>query len=426
MSKSEIVWGNIKYDYTNITKKENFIINIGDNFQEWAILHLYKYMGIPSNKIINISKEEIYTWQGEEMILPINCLLLGNNLKRGIFPFSEKIIPCFLGLSLVQSDLSEIEICYLKKFEPIGCRDENTCNLLRQYGINAYLNGCMTVTLPQRDRKVKKKVKVCLIDVPKEVEKIVFEKWDESEIASYSHMVDVSEVTDVEEYIMQRYNKYMEAELIVTSRLHAAIPCMVAGIPVIITKDIIPPTFSWIDKLIPIYKLGEYNSINWNVATQNCQYIGNLILENAVERLKYMHKSLGLRDEIEVYWNERKKSDYYDVREEFLQFIKENWDKNKKIEYGMWGINGVSDYVFNFIKKEYPQAVLKVVFDKYKKVNYRGVESISTESLEKYRNMYIFVTGVRASMEAKKYFEENKWDVNRYFLYTGDSRYKVD
>ena len=36
---------------------------------------------------------------------------------------------------------------YLKKYQPIGARDLGTCQLLRGYGIDSYFSGCLTLTL---------------------------------------------------------------------------------------------------------------------------------------------------------------------------------------------------------------------------------------------------------------------------------------
>src|SRR5690606_35429742 len=43
--------------------------------------------------------------------------------------------------------LSEKGIAYLKKHEPIGCRDQFTADTLKAKGIDAYFSGCLTLTL---------------------------------------------------------------------------------------------------------------------------------------------------------------------------------------------------------------------------------------------------------------------------------------
>ena len=38
-----------------------------------------------------------------------------------------------------------------KRFEPIGCRDENTVKILKEKGIAAYFSSCLTTTFKRVD-----------------------------------------------------------------------------------------------------------------------------------------------------------------------------------------------------------------------------------------------------------------------------------
>ena len=62
--------------------------------------------------------------------------------------------------------------------------------------------------------------------------------------------------------LCNRYKK--EAKLVITSRLHCAVPCMAMGIPVVLARDNISYTFSWVEKFLPIYGIEQYDSIDWN------------------------------------------------------------------------------------------------------------------------------------------------------------------
>ena len=70
-------------------------------------------------------------------------------------------------MAILTNTLSENEVVYLKKFQPIGCRDQYTMDVLRRYGIVSYLNGCMTATLPRRKPRYSEKYnKILCVDVP--------------------------------------------------------------------------------------------------------------------------------------------------------------------------------------------------------------------------------------------------------------------
>lgn len=38
----------------------------------------------------------------------------------------------------------------LRRFSPVGCRDERTMRLLLEHGIDAYLQGCLVATFEKR------------------------------------------------------------------------------------------------------------------------------------------------------------------------------------------------------------------------------------------------------------------------------------
>ncbi len=71
---------------------------------------------------------------------------------------------------------------YLKKYEPIGCRDYYTQERLEERGIANYYSGCVTLTLPKREIKKPEKEYVVLVGVAKRVEKAVKKQLEGSDI----------------------------------------------------------------------------------------------------------------------------------------------------------------------------------------------------------------------------------------------------
>ncbi|HVL22358.1 MAG TPA: glycosyltransferase [Amaricoccus sp.] len=65
-----------------------------------------------------------------------------------VFPFPGNILPIYMSLHVAAPDiLGDLAIEHLKRFAPIGCRDLNTVRLLRNAGVPAFFNGCVTLTL---------------------------------------------------------------------------------------------------------------------------------------------------------------------------------------------------------------------------------------------------------------------------------------
>ena len=119
--------------------KEKRIVNIGDAFEIISIDQIYERMGILSEDIVYIDLYELDSYDGEEVVLPINFLLFPQMMGKDFLNFSKKITPVFLGVSFAQTELTRNQVDYLKQWEPIGCRDERTKNVLLKQGIDAYI-----------------------------------------------------------------------------------------------------------------------------------------------------------------------------------------------------------------------------------------------------------------------------------------------
>ena len=126
---------------------------------------------------------------------------------------------------------------FLKKYGPVGARDFETIKRLEKNNIDAYFSGCMTLTL-EKFCKIKKKKKICLVDVSNEIISKV-RKNSSYEIEVLSHTLNQRETE--KKNINERMNnvekilkKYQESKLVITTRLHVALPCVALGTPVIV------------------------------------------------------------------------------------------------------------------------------------------------------------------------------------------------
>uniref|UniRef100_UPI0015D321BC polysaccharide pyruvyl transferase family protein n=1 Tax=Acinetobacter sp. YH18001 TaxID=2601197 RepID=UPI0015D321BC len=185
---------------------------------------------------------------------------------------SAQLHPLFVSLHINSSAadrmLSESGITYLKKHEPIGCRDHYTVRLLESKGIKAYFTGCLTLTLdsyakkdstqndgkiyivdplygfPNKDRifiNAKSFIKgvikghILNINSANEFMQKIFNKslLDKAEYIKQELPKDT--YTEDEKFILaeELLKKYSTAKLVITSRIHCALPCLALGTPVI-------------------------------------------------------------------------------------------------------------------------------------------------------------------------------------------------
>ena len=274
-----MLYANIKFD-----GNRNGSVNIGDDLQILAIEYLYQYMGIDYKDVVRIRLSELSTYTGEYAILPVSFPLYGYREGTYIKMFSPKIIPVFLGLSIMSNNISKEECDYLRRYEPIGCRDYYTVKILRNHNILAYLNGCMTVTLPQRDiMKNYEQKTVYLVDIPTKYTKYIPDQLLKGCVIK-SQILE--ECVDPEKTMRERLDEYEKnASVVITTRLHCVLPCLAMGIPVVFMKEKYSFRFSAISRFIHVYTEEEFDKIDFSPKPVSYESKKKSILALAAKRI---------------------------------------------------------------------------------------------------------------------------------------------
>jgi hypothetical protein len=196
--------------------------------------------------------------------------------------------------SIEQNFFSDENVEYLKKYSPIGCRDIGTLEMMRKHEIDAYFSGCLTLTLGYKYSSASKNGKVYFVDpyyeyglglsgwkkhtktfllMVKYWRKIIrfvenfnpeyigafykisplLNKWAMAACFYHTYSTYFSdEIIFKAEYINHQVpqtdfdcddakmkyaesliNKYSAASLVVTSRIHCALPCLGTNTPVL-------------------------------------------------------------------------------------------------------------------------------------------------------------------------------------------------
>lgn len=321
------------------------VFNIGDYIQSLAARQF-----LNKENLIYINREELNLYDGESVKLILNGWFMHSPDN---WPPSHSIHPLFVAFHLnssVKEKLlnNETSVCYFKKYEPIGCRDQYTESLLQSKGIEAYFSGCMTLTLgltykTNRDNPNK----IYFVDPPvlprisfrflfrglylllfnwAKINKIYNKRFAVFSIIDYLKnltfvekysRIFTMEVLEDAEYIcheMQdnfrnddekfRYadellHKYASAKFVVTSRIHCALPCLGFETPV----------------------LYVYNTEQEEIST--CRMGGLLELFHLIRiNGKSIRSTLDI-DKITVDTNFRNKQDYKIYRDALISRCKE-------------------------------------------------------------------------------------------------------
>ena len=183
-NKNVIYFGVLAYGNTSEKYKSS---NIGDYVQSLAALNVYRKF-INKNEGIDMGMEDFLHFVIHNSFRDYKFVFLNRDIMSSTPPLSEvtlskevlgseKVItimngwflhpctdegdtydwppkndfidPIFTSFHISKPEVicSEAGLDYLKKHEPIGCRDLDTLNLLQEKGVSCYFSACLTMTM---------------------------------------------------------------------------------------------------------------------------------------------------------------------------------------------------------------------------------------------------------------------------------------
>lgn len=250
----------------------HFSDNLGDYIQTLAATKL-----LGPGPYTHCDREQLHTYDGPDVALLMNGWFMANPKH---WPPAPGIRPLMLSMHINPTAeatmLSGKGIEYFKKHSPIGCRDHYTLRLLQQKGIPAYFSGCLTLTL-QRSDWVPKNTPRKGILVLSALDRLLpnrkalwqqkkFVQWGvqtlkspfkkrqaqraqhylqhfltkQSKPISYASQIVPVPLENNAAYFeaaSEQLKKIGSAELVITSRIHTALPAVALGTPVVFLAD---------------------------------------------------------------------------------------------------------------------------------------------------------------------------------------------
>jgi len=203
--------------------------NIGDDIQSIAAARL-----LPSPHEY-LDRDFLASFRNgtDRHILIMNGYFL-ENLSE--WPPSEAIYPIFAGFHITGKarEVMARHKEYLRKYGPIGCRDQGTADFLNSIGIRTEVTHCATLTLPRRKR-APKAGKLAIVDC----EDIRFPKSVKKNYVLLTHRISPVHSFRTRMRMAQELLDFYrdEAAIVVTSRIHCAMPCAAMGVPVVFFGD---------------------------------------------------------------------------------------------------------------------------------------------------------------------------------------------
>ena len=158
------------------------------------------------------------------------------------FPAPDNITPLYAAVHVANSALLSSEHVreHFKQHAPIGCRDTKTLRLLLGWGIPAYYSSCLTITAKPRGPINKNPDgEIILVDnvdhpvpdaVVAKLEKVLGKKMVRVSHDPPDTSGDIESYAKVsEQHMNSLLARYCNASLILTTKIHCALPCLGMG-----------------------------------------------------------------------------------------------------------------------------------------------------------------------------------------------------
>lgn len=410
-------YGYLLYQKPLISDMPDRPINLGDPIQSYAVKLLYKEMGISDNDIIPVPRYDLSNYNGEECICVINTCSTYEELAYDshFMPPSKKIhaIPFSLHIN---REMSESEVNFYRSCDDVGCRDIFTQKKLEEYGINAYLTGCLSLTFPRRSLELENNAdKTYFIDVQKDFLSIIPSKIKENaiELSSIERFKITNETNRMTIDEALKFHKLGEARvellkntarLVITSRLHVAAPCLAMGIPVILTRH--DDRFGFIDCLLKPYTDWKTDVIDWNPKPVDIEETKEKIKEMFFCRVKATVKKLELED---IWRRNGINEDIVYEPEVKRDLMNAKFPKNRYFRYAVLGvISSTSFFIPDFMKELYPESELVYGIDSYVEKDFFGKKVIKPFEIDKIDSDIIIITAIKGAYESAKQYLSNR------------------
>ena len=224
-------FGTLSYDGNVASRKS---ANVGDEMQGFAGMQFLPFIDFFLDREYQVAPN--ITGQH----LTFFNAWWGNEKQK--WPPSQNIEPIMLSIHAELEwrkaiSSSEETKNFLKSKAPIGARDVSTQRYFKSIGVPSFFSGCMTLFLKNPDPTAERDDKIYITDVKPQYQTLL-PKWIVQKANFVTHGVYygvtksmLTKKRFVDAY--ERLRNYSRAKLVITQRIHAALPCVAIGTPVV-------------------------------------------------------------------------------------------------------------------------------------------------------------------------------------------------
>lgn len=260
--------------------------NIGDQVQEVGYLNAMKLCGMDTDSVPRIYG---YENRDDSEMSYIAYGYYDYHYGLDLFPVKENESPIFLSLHCTDEKRVNDFKGIADRIPFIGCRDYASYMFFKNNmsSVPVFMSGCFSL-IQEKRKEIPANPKTYLVDISDGLrEHIPEELLNNAVEATHDdfHFCDDNDTADKEAslYVRRWLNELKEnAGLVITSRLHCALPCVAMGIPVIVARNYRDNTdrYTGFEKLFHVYLPYEYEKINWNPVATDIEAIKAKMVDN--------------------------------------------------------------------------------------------------------------------------------------------------
>ena len=204
--------------------------NIGDQVQNIAAAHFLPYIDIllPREEEINVNENTTVIMNA---FWNENSWLLGSRSK--LHPIQVSMHIAYTLSKGFEKKIGRHKDSFLP-YGVVGARDTKTQWFLNKLGIPAKMTGCLTLFFQNPFANMPRLNSTYLVDVDPKTLKL-FPSNVLHSAKKIAHWIPPDKLNEISRYLYayQLIEKYARAKLVITTRIHCALPCVALGTPVI-------------------------------------------------------------------------------------------------------------------------------------------------------------------------------------------------
>jgi hypothetical protein len=204
--------------------------NLGDDIQTLAAIQHFKH----DEPVKFVNRDMLAKYRGPDDRVILNGWWAHETAAAWPPPKQLKCLPTSMHIQAKSRPHFSCEYSrrWMADHGPIGARDTETFQWLMDHEINAYHSACMTLTFPNPGYDLRERSGIIFCDLTPAIENMAGIK----PTLKTTHKVIGAAKSSVKErhrLANELLYQYSSARLVVTTRLHAALPCAAMGTPVI-------------------------------------------------------------------------------------------------------------------------------------------------------------------------------------------------